>query len=431
MTKAPARDRRRRRIASDEAHAWARNLKLYNPYAKSVLRALASYVDEFGSCHPGISTIAADTDLSDDTVRKRLKFLEEVGAIVRFPRWRDEQGRENTDGRGKRTTDDIRLLIDSDPEDVEARANGESVPDQGSDDTNGEGEGGPLPQRGLNSDAEMRSPAPALGQPSDSRKGLISEPEPEDSPQAPLAGGCEPVPETEQASEPEHFAEFWQSYPEHEVMATSRSKALALFRSMTSLEREHARVAVLLLADQLRKLKRKPKNAHLWLQAKGWQEYPNAKLPEATSAPEPVWYADDDPEIAALRVAHSIARLSPPNLRGREGHVGNWIKRLCPLGADLLALTAFTPEDCDQFAHLVEEGSNEFGAWRTKLSKWIGHEVGAIKIWLEPHNPEIHDVPFSHPSHRFRKAAKGFRVPWRWPPRKDGTLIDDSEGEQG
>lgn len=428
MTKTPARERRRRRVASDEAHSWARDLRLSNPYAKSVLRALALYVGESGACTPGISTIAEDTDLSDDTVRKRLKFLEDVGAIARFARWRDEQGRENTEGRGKRTTDEIRLLIDADTDDIEARARGETPENDASDDEI-EGDFSPRPQQGLNPDAEMRSPAPALGQPSQSRKGLISEPEPEDSPQAPLAGGCDPASMTTegQAALPEHYVEFRRIYPETEVW--NWDKVLPLFAALKPDEAERARAALPLWAAQIAKLRQKPMRPDRWLRERIFDNYPNAKLADAVKPPEPIWYSDDDPEVVALGVAHAIARQSPPNLRAREGHLGNWIKRLCPLNPDLVALTQFKPEDCEQFPEIVTEGSNEFGAWRTRLSAWIGHEIAAAKIWLEPHDPAVHDVPFSDPNHRFRKATKGFRVPWRWPPRKDGTTI--SEGEQG
>jgi hypothetical protein len=40
--------------------------------------------------------------------------------IVRMPQWIDEYGRRNGEGRGKRTSDLIRLMIDVDPEVIEA-----------------------------------------------------------------------------------------------------------------------------------------------------------------------------------------------------------------------------------------------------------------------------------------------------------------------
>jgi post-segregation antitoxin (ccd killing protein) len=67
-----------------------------------------------------IPTLAEDCELSDDTVRNRLAWLEEIGAIARRPQWIDEYGRRNAEGRGKRTSDLIRLMIDVDPEVIEA-----------------------------------------------------------------------------------------------------------------------------------------------------------------------------------------------------------------------------------------------------------------------------------------------------------------------
>src|SRR5882672_4611620 len=46
--------RRPRRIAADEAHAWARNLRLNNAQAKLVLSMLTLYVDGDGYCFVGI-----------------------------------------------------------------------------------------------------------------------------------------------------------------------------------------------------------------------------------------------------------------------------------------------------------------------------------------------------------------------------------------
>ena len=81
-----------------------------DPNAKTVLRALALYVNGEGSCFVGIDQLSDDTDLSADTVRRRLVWLEQIGAIVRLTQWLDENGRRNSEGRGKRTSDEIRLF---------------------------------------------------------------------------------------------------------------------------------------------------------------------------------------------------------------------------------------------------------------------------------------------------------------------------------
>ncbi|MCS3447354.1 MULTISPECIES: helix-turn-helix domain-containing protein [Bradyrhizobium] len=48
-----------------------------------MLRALGEYVEGDGMCWVGIPSLAADCDLSQDTVRRRLAWLEEIGAIDR------------------------------------------------------------------------------------------------------------------------------------------------------------------------------------------------------------------------------------------------------------------------------------------------------------------------------------------------------------
>src|SRR5262245_8109676 len=115
---------RKRRIAADEAHAWARNLKLHNPLAKLVLCMVKGYVNGDGVCYVGIEALSEDSELAPETVRKRLAWLEQAGAIARFPQWIDACGRRNGDGNGRRTSDEIRLLLTADPDDIEARARG-------------------------------------------------------------------------------------------------------------------------------------------------------------------------------------------------------------------------------------------------------------------------------------------------------------------
>ena len=55
---AVARKPRPRRIASDEAHAWARNLRLHNSLAKLVLSMVTGYVNGDGICYVGIEALA-------------------------------------------------------------------------------------------------------------------------------------------------------------------------------------------------------------------------------------------------------------------------------------------------------------------------------------------------------------------------------------
>jgi pyocin large subunit-like protein len=74
--------RRARRIAADEAHSWARNLKLNNPHAKLLLCMLTQYVNGDGICWVSVPTLSEDCELAQNTIRSRLNWLEEIGVIV-------------------------------------------------------------------------------------------------------------------------------------------------------------------------------------------------------------------------------------------------------------------------------------------------------------------------------------------------------------
>jgi Helix-turn-helix domain len=154
---------RARRIASDEAHAWARNLRLGNPQAKLILSMVTLYVDGEGCCFVSIPALAEDCEMSPDTVRRRLAWLESIGVISRTAQWVDAQGRRNGTGQGKRTSDLIRLLMPG----------ASPSSQQGVDPSSGEISPSNVPG------AEPASPRLALRQPSHCGKGLISEPEPE------------------------------------------------------------------------------------------------------------------------------------------------------------------------------------------------------------------------------------------------------------
>ncbi|MEN6535699.1 MAG: helix-turn-helix domain-containing protein [Bryobacteraceae bacterium] len=430
----PRQKPRPRRIAADEAHAWARNLRLGNPHAKLILSMVTLYVDGDGFCFVSIPALAFDTELSAQTVRSRLAWLEEIGVIARVPQWVDERGHRNSEARGRRTSDTIRLLIDIDAEQIEARAK-RGQREHGSDDDE---EADPTPvtlSRGIGSGMpeDSADPALTLRRPYDSAEGLISEPEPEPEspPKAPSGGVCDDdkIQEEEQIIEPEHFAEFWRGYPGHEVM--SRYRALEIFVTMKPDEQAHARAAALAHAEMLAKLKRRPKDAHKWLAERGWQEYPQAKLQTGKPATERRLIRGRELEAACL--AMKIAGLRPPSLinttseeTGKTTESTFWAR---PIGPDLLALVQFAHEDPSSW-ELVTEGSKEFAAWRERLQAWIGSDVQGDRIWLEAFDPNIHGLPGSHPDFRLRKSTKGFRVPMSppWPPKKDGTIYTDDNG---
>lgn len=414
MTTPLPRPKRRRRFASDEAHAFARNLRLKNPLAKSVARAIAMYCNDEGSCIAGLSTLAEDCDVSVDTVRSRLKFLEDVGAIARFPRWVDDAGRANTEGRGKRTTDDIRLLIDADVETIEARAAGEPVDDDDGADGVAETEFSPGQQQGLNQPPETVSPRPALGQPLHSSQGLISEPEPEDSPQPPLGGRSLDDLEGEAKY---LFEGLRGDYPDAARWAWL--KVLPIFAGLRLVDQQRARAAAPAYAAQLAAARPKaaPVRPERFLKDRIFDNFPHAPLPE--KPPPRVWIVNGSADWLALEVlAITLDHAAPRPIRNDAGEYGMW--RIGAVNPDLSALARFHGSDPLDWP-VAEPETREFNAWRSRLHEWTGR-------WHEPRIvmrrgttiKEVSGKPMS-----FQNRIKGLLVPCRWPPKKDGTIYPD------
>lgn len=411
--------KRARRIASDEATAWARNIELGNPFAKSVLRAIANYCDGEGLAFMGIEALAQDCDLSMDTVRRRLGWLEEIGAIARTPQWIDDRGRRNGDGRGKRSSDLIRLLVDADVDLIEARAAGRDISEM-------QAISRPISpswQQGLNSASGDVSTAPALGQPSHCGEGLISEPEPEDSPQAPMGGGREPSRDGEEEAEPEHFAEAWDAWP----AKLRRDLALVEFAKLSPPDRALCRAAIPYFLKMLRDLRRNHvPNFHLWIRTRGFDEFPNAGRPAEKPAQPTRRFVQGD-ELKGLQVAVAIAeRRDLPLVQDQTLGWGYWTA--LPLQPDLVAMSTYVGVARDDWL-IVEPGSPQFAAWRDRFNLWLGAEPQAERIFLEPFDPNVHGVSSSNPNFRLRKAKSGFRVPRDFPPLRDGKWSRSGESE--
>lgn len=384
MSRESAR-RRPRRIAADEAHAWARNLRLNNHHGKDVLKSLTLYVDGDGFCFVGIEQLAFDCELSPDTVRRRLVWLEDIGAITRQSQWLDASGVRNGEGRGKRTSDLIRLLIDDgNVEHIEARARGESVANYSAETT----AFSPSSQRGLNPAPESVSPAPALCQPSQSCEGLISEPEPESSP-LPSSRG----------SVPDDWKEFESDWQEPILR---QSLAIQEWSALSPADRQAARRAARGYVVWRGK-QRKPPNvigAHLFLRERSaWAGFA-AFVPEAGVAvdPEGVWIAEDSDSFRVLEFLHRLARVPAPYVRtNSDGSRGYYRKGKSAVGADALAMLEFV-DHSDLRWDLIPHGTPQFAAWQRRFVEWVGKPL-AMKI-----------------------GESGIRVPCPWPPKRDGTI---------
>jgi hypothetical protein len=387
--------RRPRRIAADEAHAWARNLRLGNIHAKLVLCMLSLYVNGDGVCWVSAQALAEDCELSDDTVRRRLAWLDEIGAIARSPQWIDENGLRNGKREGRRTTDRIELLYDADADAIEARAAGRAVAEKPANSM-------PIslrPQRRLNDGQDPASIRLASGQPPHCSGGLISEPEPEpepDSPPTPSGGVSEPPAALE---EPEDFAAAWSSWPGHEVMR--RDLALDEFRQLSTEKQRHCRAAIPLFVKMQAQLGRKhPPNFHLWIRSRGFEEFPNAKLAEPGGAPVSGPYELGSETARAIQALYAVARARPFVSNGRVIYAK-------PITAQVLAFANAPPVSA---WHWIED-RQQTAAWSSFLS---AHIAGG-----RPQLVTTRGIG--------EKVRSGFLAPWPWPPRKDGTISETGE----
>lgn len=86
---------------SYKASAWALEQNTGTPWRKAVLNMLAYRAGDFGECYPSQGTLAADLEMSVDTIARRLVELADAGFIRRFGR---------TQRSGARTSDMIVVL---------------------------------------------------------------------------------------------------------------------------------------------------------------------------------------------------------------------------------------------------------------------------------------------------------------------------------
>lgn len=417
-TPATPAKRRARRIAADEAHSWARNLRLRNPYAKLVLCMITQYVQGDGTCFVGIKSLADDCELAEETVRRRLGWLETVGAIVRMPQWIDENGRRNSDVRGRRTTDEIRLLFEADLDVIEARAAGDI-----------EAENEPVPIRpdplrgtGSNDDRPASDPVHGTG-PADTEKTISppvsplatlslrrgpesSEPEPEPvkDPPTPQGGAGDDLGDHQGEEKNWPHAETWARFESawQEPILHQR-----LCRQIWSAYVDDERELAIKVARGYRKWlasqKRPPNSCNpqkILREREAWPQF------AALAGPDPLlrtFVPEHSPGFAAVRIAVMTASWLPKLaiFDVEKGESGYWRDR--PIPPDLLGLAVFGDKPIEQWTTL-ESNTTPFKAWAARLHKWFGR-------WPET-----------------------LRVPCLYPPLKDGSIstsihTDDDTGQ--
>lgn len=400
MTQETQKKRRARRIAADEAHAWARNLRLGNAHAKYVLCMLTLYVNGDGVCFVSIPQLADDCELAGETIRRRLAWLEEVGALARRAQWIDENGRRNGEGRGRRTSDEIVLLVDVDPEEIEAQAKGNGDADPLPQTGSGDG-ADPIPQTGSN---PVSPPVGTPLAPSLRRGPESSEPEHEDSPQPPKMGGGQ---EVDQEFE-DQITQAQRAYP---IPITN----LPRFRIVWAAQARDIRPKILtamrgfaaFIADCERRNKpRAVKDADRWVASGMWEGY--VTTGEKADAAALITPVPVDSELGrAWSTIAKIARLSAPF----ENH-GHFILPR-PLTPREVAFANAPPER--DWIFIGAHNAHEIAAWNEFMRESLSARA----------RPEL-------VQHRWQNkaigTASGFLAPWRWPPSKEGKIYNGGTG---
>lgn len=385
---AAARKPRPRRIAADEAHAWARNLRLRNPIAKLVLCMLTQYVNGDGVCFVGVPSLADDCELAQETVRKRLAWLEQVGALARFPQWIDDAGVRNGSERGRRTTDEIRLLLAADVDDIEARAHGEN-PDEQQPSADADPPQDRVPDPPPHGGSNPAGTLAGLQRPSTCVEGLDSSNcEPEDSPQPPKGGTSDDV--------VEGWEEFKAAFEGDGEPILRVSIANTLFAALTwPHERQRAtRAAKGLIAYRGKHKRPGPKpSAQTFLRERASWEAFERHDPGGTGGPQDqMTVTKNSREGRAWRALWMISGLSSP-MSFTVGGDECFILPREKLTPQVLALADSIDERGRQVGRWHEpQLGNEIGAWREVVKSTIGRTVGG-----------------------------SYGVPASFPPRVDGT----------
>jgi hypothetical protein len=396
---------------SIEALNWARKIYVGDSLAKSLLRAIADYADEHGHAWPSHSRLAADCEMSESTVKRRIAQLEEIGLVVTFRCWIDDLGRRNREQRGRETSRDIVLALGTmrDPPAATSETT-DGGPDEGggSDSTPSSGvEGVPAAPHGVQRDPPGGSHVTTPNEPSLNQK---------DSPQTPqVGGGCL---EGEARKLFEYFLHNclgWRTQANQE-------RIVAMFAALSEADQIACAAASPVHAAECTKLKKKSQDAWKLIRDSYWTRYPEARMPERK--PDPVWISDPG-DLAALRLLAVITDRPPPRtIDDPERGTGFW--RAMPVTPDLLALASGDAVDVlDWF--VAEPETREFNAWRHRLHDWTGQ-------WVEPRlvmrrGTHTIQLPGQQPFEA-QNRTQGIPVPWPFPPRKDGTIRGDEDSNE-
>lgn len=422
---------------SFQATEWARSLPLDSLSAKFTLMTIGSYADTDGVCFPSLTRLAGDTVQSKDSVRRRVRELEQLGLVQRLARWASPDGRivvtkiaddqKRPDGY-RQTSDELRLMLDVSPAELRRRLtelHPERPPpaietdDEAADEAPATsplpgGEGSNLPGGGWHSSA-----MPGVAEPCDPLK-QNSKSSAEETPKSPAgagdvieaapaaAGSDPPSPITDvrpwlHADSWQRFEDAWREPILHQQLCRQ------LWGGLSDEDRGFLIGKVAPGYVAWRKAQRTPPtvcNAQKLLREReAWNSYARFAPDSAAAAPkQSLVFA----EINSLegRAWYALIEIGSQTHDRAEalGAFGYMVPAELPPAVALLAGVKTRAKEWP----LYPIGSGECAAWRQFVVKHLGK------------SPRLR---------RDESGTEGIRAPWRWPPRKDGSRSDDQPSE--
>ena len=272
--------------------------------------------------------------------------------------------------------------MDADADEIERRAKGMEGENSGISATETSGIS-PSTQQGLNDEEKTIGPRLALGQPSQSGEGLISEPEPESSPPPPSGGSV---------ALPDGWKEFESDWGEP-ILRQSIAQHVwsALKPEEHALARKAARGYVI-----WRKSQKRPPNvlsAHLFLKERdAWQRF--ADLAPSDNRQSGGTFDVESVEGRAIIALYAVARITPFESRNRIAYRGE-------LTAQLLAFA-----EAGDVKTLWIEDRQQIAGWSHFIAKHV-----------HGNRPPLIQTRGTGADQR-----SGIYAPWPWPPSSEGKI---------
>ena len=386
---------------SINAMNWAMNQRTGSPSAQCVLYVIADMATTEGTAFPSINYLADRTEQSADTVRRRLRDLEENGLLVRF---------ERHDETGRRTSDEIRLqmgacavqMADFDKENEESSAGGDPSKLQGGTLANCE-----------------RPLAPVQGGPSQWCKGINQESNQDSNPQTPFQGAL--------ASDDVEIEKRVEAFKAVYPCPTTKPDELArLIAALTPDESGQMIKAASGYAVHCERQKRKAMDPVRF--ARDPSLWPDFEKLAPKPKPGKVFIERGSREWASLCVYRAIAYgsgeylppLASPGHPCSNGRDGTFIDERIDLKAmDSLADLASETGRPDFDAWMVcEHETRQWWAWQQRIKRFGFGELNADLIDVPGEFDTINSLEgktFTAP-----KRITGRLVPTEWPPRMTG-----------